>query len=98
MLAMFCFCSFKLSNSFLPSYPILFCQAKYFCKGGAKAPPKNAYVHEITEVKDYSRNVSINLQVFTRSLVLCMSSIVNTLMSIKLFPSMVHPFGGELQR
>ena len=33
------FFSVKLSISFLPSYPILFCQAKYFCQGGAKAPP-----------------------------------------------------------
>ena len=29
----------KLSISFLPSHPFLFCQAKYFCQGGAKAPP-----------------------------------------------------------
>ena len=28
MLGMFCFCSLKLSNSFPPSHPILFCQ---FC-------------------------------------------------------------------
>ena len=28
------FFSVKLSISFLPSYPILFCQAKYFCQGG----------------------------------------------------------------
>ena len=33
------FFSVKLSISFLPSHPILFCQAKYFCQGGAKAPP-----------------------------------------------------------
>ena len=33
------FFSVKLSISFLPSYPILFCQAKYFCQGGAKDPP-----------------------------------------------------------
>ena len=35
----FQFFSAKLLISFLPSHPILFCQAIYFCQGGAKAPP-----------------------------------------------------------
>ena len=32
------FFSVKLSISFLPSYPILFCQAKYFCQGRPRPP------------------------------------------------------------
>ena len=54
MLAMFCFCTFKLSNSFLPNCQFLFCQATQFCsaklnifaRGGPRPPrppPKNAY-------------------------------------------------------
>ena len=54
MLAMLCFCTFKLSNSFLPNCQFLFCQATQFCsaklnifaKGGPRPPrppPKNAY-------------------------------------------------------
>ena len=31
MLAMFCFCTFKVSNSFLPNCQFLFCQATQFC-------------------------------------------------------------------
>ena len=30
----------KLSISFLPSHPFLFCQAKYFCQGGDQGPPR----------------------------------------------------------
>ena len=42
MLAMFCFCSFKLSNSFLPNCQFLFCQATQFCsvKLFIFAPPR----------------------------------------------------------
>ena len=54
MLAMFCFCTFKLSNSFLPNSQFLFCQANQFCsaklnifarggQGPPGPPPKNAY-------------------------------------------------------
>ena len=54
MLAIFCFCTFKFSNSFLPNCQFLFCQATQFCsaklnifaKGGPRPPwppPKNAY-------------------------------------------------------
>ena len=31
MLAMLCFCTFKLSNFFLPNCQFLFCQATQFC-------------------------------------------------------------------
>ena len=48
-LSAFQFFSAKLTISLLPSHPILFCQAKYFCQGGAKVPPapppRNAYAH-----------------------------------------------------
>ena len=54
MLAMFCFCTFKLSNSFLPNCQFLFCQATQFCsaklnifarggQGPLGPPPRNAY-------------------------------------------------------
>ena len=47
MLAMFCFCTLNLSNSFLSNCQFPFCQATQFCsakqnifaRGGAKAPP-----------------------------------------------------------
>ena len=45
-LSAFQFFSAKLTISFLPSHPILFCQAKYFCQGGPRPPrppPRNAY-------------------------------------------------------
>ena len=52
--AMFCFCTLKLSNYFLPNCQFLFCQATQFCsaklnifakgvQGPPGPPPKNAY-------------------------------------------------------
>ena len=55
MLAIFCFCTFNLSNSFLSNCQFPFCQATQFCsakqnifarggQGPPGPPPKNAYV------------------------------------------------------
>ena len=61
MLAMFCFCTLMLSNSFLPNCQFLFCQATQFCsamlnifaRGGQGPPgpsPRNAYArHKATK-------------------------------------------------
>ena len=54
ILAIFCSCTFKVSNSFLQNWQFLFCQATHFCsaklntfaRGGPRPPrppPKNAY-------------------------------------------------------
>ena len=47
MLTMFCFCTFKFSNSFLPNCQFLFCQATQFCSAkliifamGGPRPPR----------------------------------------------------------
>ena len=56
MLAIFCFCTFKLSNSFLPNCQFLFCQATQCCsaklnifarggQGPPAPPPRKAYDH-----------------------------------------------------
>ena len=53
LLAWFCF-FFKLSNSFLPNYQLLLCQATHFCSAklnifarGSQGQPGNAYVHDV---------------------------------------------------
>ena len=55
----FQFFSAKLSISFLPSYPFLFCQATYFCKGGAKAPPPGTPMPVTQLFTAYTETLSI---------------------------------------
>ena len=70
MLAMFCFCTLNLSNSFLSNCQFPFCQATQFCSAKQnifaregprppQPPPRNAYVYILNPIlRGYERETS----------------------------------------